>query len=173
MAGLAAAAGESENALTNVAKGLMVGLSSFGKDIGEIDAQEAEERKEYRSTLRSLIKDKKDENIATATAKNNFNYRMADLNQRRDQFETEQDYKNAELEQRKILSNQQAEISIVSALANLEVKELGLDIQRANLALQAKKVDLSGDELEYRKQHDTAKLAVDSLKNQTDFKKKD
>ena len=127
MAGLAIAAGESENALTNVAKGLMVGLDSYSKDIKDLNEMEAEERKEYRATLRDLIKTDKDEKIALATMQNNFNYRLADLNQKRDQFESDADYKQQELGLRMSLANRQLEVGLLKDIAGLELQGKTLD----------------------------------------------
>jgi hypothetical protein len=127
MAGLAIAAGESGNALTNVAKGLMVGMDSYGKDIKDINAQEAEERKEYRATLRDLIKTDKDSAIAMATLKNNHAYRVADLNQKRDQFESTQAFQREKLKLDNSLANKQLEVQIISSLAGLDLKQETLD----------------------------------------------
>jgi hypothetical protein len=127
MAGLAIAAGESGNALTNVAKGLMVGMDSYSKDVKDINAQEAEERKEYRATLRDLIKTDKDNAIAMATLKNNHAYRVADLNQRRDQFESNQAFQRAKLNLDNSLANKQLEVQIISSLAGLDLKQETLD----------------------------------------------
>ena len=127
MAGLAIAAGESENALTNVAKGLMVGLDSYSKDIKDLNEAEAEERKEYRATLRDLVKTDKDEKIALATMKNNFNYRLADLNQKRDQFDSEAAYKQQELGLRMSLANRQLEVGLLKEIAGLELQGKTLD----------------------------------------------
>lgn len=134
MAGLAIAAGESENALTNVAKGLMVGLDSYSKDVKELSAQEAEERKEYRATLRTLIKDKRDENIAMAGLQNDFNYKVADLNQRKKQFESTQAFEQEKLGLQMSLAGKQLEVSIATSLAELDLKQQTLDeTQRQNI----------------------------------------
>ena len=127
MAGLAIAAGESENALTNVAKGLMVGMDSYSKDIKDLNEMEAEERKEYRATLRDLVKTDKDEKIALATMQNNFNYRLADLNQKRDQFESDSAYKQQELGLRMSLANRQLEVGLLKDIAGLELQGKTLD----------------------------------------------
>ena len=58
-AGLAIASGESSNTMQNVAKGLGFGLEGYGKDIKDITAQERENKKEYYSTLRTLVTDEK------------------------------------------------------------------------------------------------------------------
>jgi len=127
MAGLAIAAGESENALTNVAKGLMVGMDSYSKDIKDLNAMEAEERKEYRATLRDLVKTDKDEKIALATMQNNFKYRMADLNQKRDQFESDAAYKQQELGLRTSLANRQLEAGLLKDIATLDLQQKTFD----------------------------------------------
>lgn len=127
MAGLAIAAGESENALTNVAKGLMVGMDSYSKDIKDLNEMEAEERKEYRATLRDLIKTDKDEKIALATMQNNFNYRLADLNQKRNQFESDAAYKQQALGLRMSLANRQLEVGLLKDIATLELQGATLD----------------------------------------------
>tara|TARA_R100001510_G_scaffold26507_1_gene23314 strand:- start:46 stop:1563 length:1518 start_codon:yes stop_codon:yes gene_type:complete len=127
MAGLAIAAGESDNALTNVAKGLMVGMDSYSKDIKDINAQEAEERKEYRATLRDLIKTDNDNAIAMATLKNNHAYRVADLNQRRAQFESNQEFQREKLRLDNSLANKQLEVQITTSLAGLDLKQETLD----------------------------------------------
>jgi len=133
MAGLAVAAGESSNALTNIAKGLAVGLDSYSKDIALLDQRDAEERKEYRATLRSLIKNKQDENIALAGLENDFKYRLASLQQNQDQFESTQEFRQKELDLRKSLAAQQLQVSITSTLANLEIQENKLALQGETL----------------------------------------
>ena len=73
-AGLGIASGESDNALTNVAKGLGFGLEGYGKDIATLNAQEREDRKELRAISMDLVKTKNDRSMAEAAAENDFNY---------------------------------------------------------------------------------------------------
>lgn len=73
-AGLGIAAGESDNTLSNVAKGLGFGLEGYGKDIATLNAQEREDRKELRAISMDLIKTKNDKSMAEAAAENDFNY---------------------------------------------------------------------------------------------------
>jgi len=80
-AGLAIAAGESENTLTNVAKGLGFGLEGYGKDIATLNAQEREDRKELRAISMDLVKTKNDRAMAVAAAENDFNYNQQRLAQ--------------------------------------------------------------------------------------------
>ena len=63
-AGLAMAAGESPNALTNVAKGFQVGLEGYGRDMKDLSDDYREDVKTYQSTMYKLLADKKSENIA-------------------------------------------------------------------------------------------------------------
>lgn len=63
-AGLAIAAGESPNALTNIAKGFGVGLQGYGQDVDKLTDQLREDQREARSTMYNLLKDKKSEEIA-------------------------------------------------------------------------------------------------------------
>ncbi|MCW3976544.1 MAG: hypothetical protein NWE77_01275, partial [Candidatus Bathyarchaeota archaeon] len=78
-AGLAVAAGQSDNALTNIAKGLGVGLEGYGKDIGEVNSQEREDRKELRNLQLQLINNKNSRELALAAAENQFNYQQQSM----------------------------------------------------------------------------------------------
>ena len=80
-AGLAMAAGESDNALTNIAKGLGIGLEGYGKDISTLNEQEREDRKELRAISMDLIKTKESRSMALAAAENAFNYQKQTLAQ--------------------------------------------------------------------------------------------
>tara|TARA_R100000808_G_C2153649_1_gene164068 strand:+ start:334 stop:2121 length:1788 start_codon:yes stop_codon:yes gene_type:complete len=63
-AGLAMAAGESDNMLTNVAKGFSIGLEGYGKDMRNLTDDYREDINKYQTTMYQLLKDKKSENIA-------------------------------------------------------------------------------------------------------------
>jgi|TARA_R100001460_G_scaffold84758_2_gene126086 hypothetical protein len=80
-AGLAIAAGESPNTLTNVARGLGVGLEGYGKDISTLNAQEREDRKELRAISMDLIKTKNDREMALTAAENEHLYQRQRLAQ--------------------------------------------------------------------------------------------
>ncbi len=58
-AGLAVAAGESDDMFTNLAKGLAFGVEAYAKDIDTLNKDEKENRKEYYRSLRELVKDEK------------------------------------------------------------------------------------------------------------------
>lgn len=133
MAGLAIAAGESDNALSNVAKGLMVGLDSYSKDIKEISAQDAELQKEYRATVRDLVKTDKDEKIALAGIENNYNAAKTQLEQRQNEFESTDNYRKAQLALEADKFNKQMVVSLSGTLAGLEIKRETLALQQQTL----------------------------------------
>ena len=66
-AGLAVAAGESPNALTNVAKGFGVGLEGYGRDIGKLKDDYREDVKTYTNTAYKMLQDAKSEELAKNT----------------------------------------------------------------------------------------------------------
>ena len=63
-AGLAIAAGESDNALTNVAKGLSVGLAGYGDDVKFLSKEMKADRREAANTMYRLLGDAKSEQLA-------------------------------------------------------------------------------------------------------------
>jgi hypothetical protein len=93
--GLATAAGESSNALTNIAKGLMFGVDSYGKDMNLINQQEREDRKSLAKMKYDLMKDEKAAKIAERTLKIQAYGELAKLEENKFQFRTEQEYKVA------------------------------------------------------------------------------
>jgi hypothetical protein len=131
MAGLAIAAGESENALTNIAKGLMVGVDSYGKDLKDLNAQEREDQKEYRSAMRQLISDKRSENIAVAQMQNSWNMGMNELNQNQDQFESRMEFDQAQQEWSRKIAGMQLTASITNDIGRLALQQETLDYTKA------------------------------------------
>lgn len=85
-AGLAVAAGESENALTNIAKGLSFGLDAYGKSMSRLNEQQREDAKELRQLRYTMIKDAKAAAAADAANLNAYNQAMARLEQEERQF---------------------------------------------------------------------------------------
>jgi len=147
-AGLAIAAGESENALTNIAKGLSLGVDAYGKAVGELNEQEREDRKEMRQARRQLIRDERSFNIADAAAANQYKQYMNDANQR---FEVN----------KRTLGIQQATLEF-----NKEDKRatLALNMQKfdANLAVLIAGEARKDEELVISKK--TLQAAIDKLK---------
>jgi len=66
-AGLAVAAGESDNALTNVARGFSVGLDGYGRDIKAIKDDYRKDLEKYTTTAYTMLKDAKAEELAKNT----------------------------------------------------------------------------------------------------------
>ena len=66
-AGLAVAAGEKENALTNVAKGFGIGLEGYGRDMKNLTDDYREDVKTYTTTAYTMLKDAKAEELAKNT----------------------------------------------------------------------------------------------------------
>ena len=66
-AGLAIAAGESDNAITNIARGFGVGLQGYGEDVNLLSKNLREDRREARNTMYNLLKDAKSEALAKRT----------------------------------------------------------------------------------------------------------
>ena len=68
-AGLAVAAGESPDALTNIARGLSFGVESFGRDLKDISAAEREENRAVAAAKLGLLQDQRSVDVADRAAK--------------------------------------------------------------------------------------------------------
>ena len=68
-AGLAVAAGESPDALTNIARGLSFGVESFGRDLKDISAAEREENRAVAAAKLGLLQDQRSVDVANRAAK--------------------------------------------------------------------------------------------------------
>ena len=66
-AGLAVAAGESDNALTNVARGFAIGLDGYGRDIKAVKDDYRKDLEKYTTTAYTMLKDAKAEELAKNT----------------------------------------------------------------------------------------------------------
>ena len=111
-AGLQIAAGESSNALTNVAKGLGSGLQSFGKDVGELKSDLREDRKESTNVMYRLLGNKRSEQLAKEALELDkkakiFNITQTEVGQMRS---TEIAKANAEFEEKKFNLNYLVEL---------------------------------------------------------------
>jgi len=139
-AGLAIAAGESPNALTNVAKGLMFGMESWGRDMKDLNAMEREDRKEFRAALRQNLKSEKDTAIALATNANSvlatqLNLEMQVANA---QSDAEIAAINAEIQKSsQVFANYQFEVGIQNAITNNKVTMAKLESDDEATKLEA------------------------------------
>jgi len=137
-AGLAIAAGESSNAMTNIAKGLSFGLEGYGKDIKDFNEQEREDEKERRATRFQMIRDERTANIAMAANKNQWSAAQNTLKQNRDQFNTELDYRKTKDASDMAFARQSLAINLIPKIAQLEISGKTLDEQiRSNMATEA------------------------------------
>lgn len=122
-AGLAMAAGESENTITNVAKGLAFGLEGYGEDIKAISAEEKAQNRELASIKMSLLKDDRDLDLIRRTNKIQAAQMKASLGE------------NILAEQRTAIN---ADIDRQLQFANIEsglfksINEMGIDLAKAD-----------------------------------------
>ena len=140
-AGLAMAAGESENALTNVAKGFQVGLEGYGRDMKTLTDDYREDIEKYQNTMYRLLKDKKSENIAKNAL--DVQRKAAEFAIVRDTRGEERkdllDKLNTEVTMRKL------KIESMSTLANFNLEKFKLDKSSAefNELLEIKKAQVA------------------------------
>ena len=92
-AGLATAAGESSNALTNIAKGLSFGVESYGKDINQINENEREDDKTLLNLKYKLMSDKKSAEIADRTLRLQYEAALMNAEQKQSQYESDMAYR--------------------------------------------------------------------------------
>ena len=139
--GLATAAGESENALTNISKGLLFGVESFGKDLNQINQQEREDRKSLAKIRYDLMKDEKAAKIAERTLKIQAYGELAKLEENKFQFKTEMEYKTARNEVLDELAFAKLDLTAAQTLQsmNLEAKTFDLKVQELALNKQKQK----------------------------------
>lgn len=115
-AGLAMAAGESDNALTNIAKGLSFGLDSYGKDINNLNEQEREDRKERAALKLQMINSDRAYNLSMAGIKNTHEMHKVEI---QNQFKRDK-----------------VDFGFKTAKANLEARQLEANIAQARATLQ-------------------------------------
>ena len=149
--GLATAAGESANALTNIAKGLSFGVDSYGKDMNSISDDEREDRKDLAKMKYELTKDEKNARIAKRTLKLQGYQTLASLEQQQNQFESKEDYQK----QRDVITDAiaSANLDLVAAQTFHKIGMDGAtyDLKLKNFALDVKKqkqyIKLNNDKL--------------------------
>ena len=133
-AGLAIASGESSNTLQNVAKGLGFGLEAYGKDINRLTDKEDENRKEYHSTLRELVKNEKSAIAGEKLLAVNIDQKNAEILQRaenQDKNRVSQELqfqKQLELNKYKVTTQQHQFFET----NKINVARLGLDVNKEN-----------------------------------------
>ena len=139
--GLATAAGESENALTNISKGLLFGVESFGKDLNQINQQEREDRKSLAKIRYDLMKDEKAAKIAERTLKIQAYGELAKLEENKFQFKTELEYKTARNKVLDELAFAKLDLTAAQTLQSMELAGKTFDLKVEELALNKRKQD--------------------------------
>ena len=137
--GLATAAGESENALTNISKGLLFGVESFGKDLNQINQQEREDRKSLAKIRYDLMKDEKAAKIAERTLKIQAYGELAKLEENKFQFKTELEYKTARNKVLDELAFAKLDLTAAQTLQSMDLAGKTFDLKVEELALNKQK----------------------------------
>jgi len=125
-AGLAVASGESDNALTNIAKGLNVGLSGYGDDIKFLTKEMKADRREAANTMYKLLGDAKSEQIAKETLalkkKMNINQILqTKVGQEKDMLVKQVELQNA---------NDTLKLNFIKSMRDLDFKEKKFEIEQ-------------------------------------------
>ena len=128
-AGLAIAAGESDNAITNIAKGFGVGLQGYGEDVNLLNKNLREDRREARNTMYNLLKDKKSEALAKRTLELQQMEGVVNIQRQLvgDQRQKALDLFNQQITQLKFNSD------LLSAAAEMGFKEKQLEVTKDNV----------------------------------------
>ena len=132
--GLATAAGESSNALTNIAKGLSIGVDAYGKDINKISAEEREDRKALGVARYKIITDKKSADVALRSAKVQFLQTKAQLIQGGEQYKEGMQFKKDEAANSRAFQAANLEIAIFKTMNDTKLAGETLDLQKKRLA---------------------------------------
>ena len=144
-AGLAVAAGESDNALANVAKGFGIGLEGYGRDMKDLTDDYREDVKTYTTTAYTMLKDAKAEELA----KNTLNLQRA-----ASEFQITSQFFGQEREN--LLSQLNREV----ALRNMKINTLKAF---SELEFEKQKFEISQDQFE-----ESQKIAFQKLKMMED-----
>lgn len=148
-AGLAIAAGESDNALTNIAKGLSFGLNAYGKDVATLNEQQRADAKELRQLRYTMIKDAKSEAITTAANINAYRAQMRSFDQQERQFGITTELARERDAANKAVALSTLENSMLASLntAKYQIKSLDIKQQEALVNESYKKMALIPDSL--------------------------
>ena len=128
-AGLAIAAGESDNAITNIARGFGVGLQGYGEDVNLLSKNLREDRREARNTMYNLLKDAKSEALAKRTLELQQMEGVVNIQRQLvgDQRQKALDQFNRQITELKFSSD------LLSAAADMQFKEKQLEVTKDNI----------------------------------------
>jgi len=127
-AGLAMAAGESPNAITNIARGFGVGLQGYGEDVKSLTKDLREDRREARNTMYNLLKDAKSEALAKRTLELQQMEGIVNINR---QLVGDQRQKTLDAFNKKMTALKWNQ-NLLSAAADLQFKEKSLQVTKEN-----------------------------------------
>jgi hypothetical protein len=149
--GLATAAGESANALTNIAKGLSFGVDSYGKDMNSIADDEREDRKDLAKMKYELIKDEQSARIAKRTLKLQGYQALAAIENRKNEFASTQDYQKQRDVITDAIANANLDLVAAQTFHKIGMDGANYDLKLKNFALDVKKqkqyIKLNNDKL--------------------------
>ena len=134
--GLATAAGESSNAMTNIAKGLGFGVKSYAEDISVINKEEREDTKELANIRMKLLSQKKSEALAYKTMELQYQSALMNAEQNQSQFESNMAFQQNQANIKNQMAANMFDLSVASTRADLKFKE-------ATMELNEKKLDQS------------------------------
>ena len=132
--GLATAAGESSNALTNIAKGLSIGVDAYGKDISNINAQERADRKALGEARYKVVQDSKNEQMALRTTKVQYLQNKAQLLLSSEQFKESMDFKKVQEANNTAFKAATFEVQMFQAINNANIAGETLELKKQSLA---------------------------------------
>jgi len=152
--GLAIAGGESSNALTNIAKGLTIGVDAYGKDLSRINAQERQDRKDLAEARYKVVKDAKDDFLALRTAKVQYLQNKAQLLQSSEQFKESLEFKKTQAANENAFRAATFEVNLFKTIKDIEIAGETLEVKKETLAqdkeLREKTLDLTIKQIESR-----------------------
>jgi len=152
--GLATAAGESSNALTNIAKGLSIGVDAYGKDISKINAQERQDRKDLAQARYKVVQDFKNEKTALRATKIQYLQNKAQLLQSSEQFKESMEFKKTEAANENAFRAATFEVNLFKTINDANIAGETLETRKAELAqnkeLREKTINLTIKEIESR-----------------------
>ena len=125
-AGLAVAAGESDNALTNIAKGLNVGLSGYGDDVKFLTKEMKADRREAANTMYKLLGDAKSEQIAKETLALKKKMNINQILQTKVGQEKDILIKQVELQN----ANDTLKLNFIKSMRDLDFKEKKFEVEQ-------------------------------------------
>ena len=138
--GLATAAGESSNALTNIAKGLGFGVESYGKDINQINENEREDNKTLLNLKYKLMSDKKSAEVAQKTLELQYQSMLMKTEQNQSQYESNMAYQQERDKINDAYKGNTFELSLYKTMKDIGLSEktFELNVEKFNTDVKYK-----------------------------------